>query len=79
MTGIIPFFRGGAFDYDATKRWAKRSIACAIAFTTSGNPLWCGKSSPGGSSKSPAGGERDPDELCARALRALGFGRRQTA
>jgi hypothetical protein len=54
-----------------------RLIAVPFLPETRGNdPISCGKSSPGGSSKLPAGASAILTSY-ARALQALGFGKRQ--
>jgi hypothetical protein len=76
MAGILPFFRGAAFDYDLTKAVGGAFDRACHCLHDSANPISCGKSSPGGSSKLPAGASAIPTSY-ARALQALGFGKRQ--
>jgi hypothetical protein len=78
MAGIIPFFRGGAFDYDATQAMGEAFDRVCHCLHDIGQPALVREIVARRIIEVARGGERDPDELCARALRALGFGRRQT-
>ena len=79
MVGIIPFFKGGAFDYDATRAMGEAFDRACYCLYDIGEPALVRELVARRIIEVAHGGERDPDELCARALQALGFGRRQTA
>ena len=79
MAGMIPFFQGAAFDYDATKAMSEAfDRACHLLHGLEQPDLVRGVVAKR-IIEVARRGERDPDELCARALQALGFGNRQIA
>jgi hypothetical protein len=79
MAGIIPFFRGAAFDYDATRAMGEAFDRACHSLHDIGQPALVREIVARRIIEVARGGERDPDELCARALQALGFGSRQIA
>jgi hypothetical protein len=79
MAGIFPFFRGAAFDYDATRAMGKAFDRACHSLHDVGQPDLVREIIAKRIIEVAHNGERDPDELCARALQALGFSLRQIA
>lgn len=79
MAGIIPFFRGAAFDCDATRAMGEAFDLACCSLHDIGQPALVREVVARRIIEVARGGERDQDELCTRALQALAFGRRQTA
>jgi hypothetical protein len=79
MAGIVLFFRGAAFDYDAIRAMGEAFDRACHCLHDLGQPALVREIVARRIIEVARAGERHPDELCARALQALGFGRRQTA
>jgi hypothetical protein len=79
MAGILPFIRGGAFDYDATRAMTEAFDRACHSLHDLGQPDLVREIVARRIIEVARRGERDPDELCARALQALGFGNRKVA
>jgi hypothetical protein len=79
MAGIIPFFPGAAFDYDATRAMGEAFDRACHCLHDLGQPALVRDIVARRIIEVARAGERDPGELCARALQTLGFGRCQTA
>jgi len=77
MAGILPFFRGAAFDYDLTRAMGEAFERACRSLHDLGQPDLVRDIIARRIIEVARRGERDPDELCARALQALGFGKRQ--
>jgi hypothetical protein len=77
MAGILPFFRGAAFDYDATRAMSEAFDRACHCLYDLGQPDLVREIIARRIIEVARRGERDPDELCERALQALGFGKRQ--
>jgi hypothetical protein len=76
--GCLPFFQGAAFDDDATQVMGKAFDACQSVHDNGQRDL-VRQIIAQRIIEVARKGERDPDELCARALQALGFRIRQIA
>ncbi len=79
MADVLPFSKVWRSMTMQPKRWAKRLIARAIPFMTNGQPDLIKQIIAKRIIEVARKGERNPDELCARALQALGFRVRQIA
>jgi hypothetical protein len=79
MAGILPFFRGAAFDYDLTQAMGEAFERACHSLHDLGQPDLVRDIIARRIIEVARRGERDPDELCARALQALGFGNRKIA
>jgi hypothetical protein len=77
MAGILPFFRGAAFDYDLTQAMGEAFERACHSLHDLGQPDLVRDIIARRIIEVARRGERDPDELCERALQALGFGKRQ--
>ena len=77
MAGILPFFRGAAFDYDLTQAMGEAFERACHCLHDLGQPDLVRDIIARRIIEVARRGERDPDELCTRALQALGFGKRQ--
>jgi hypothetical protein len=76
MAGIVPFFRGAAFDYDAIRAMGEAFDRACHCLYDLGQPALVRDIVARRIIEVARAGERDPDELCACALQELGFGRR---
>jgi hypothetical protein len=79
MADIFPFFRGAAFDQDATRAMGEAFDRACHSLHDIGQPDLVREIIAKRIIEVSRNGERDPDELCVRALQALGFGLRQIA
>jgi hypothetical protein len=79
MADVLPFFQGAAFDDDATQVMAKAFDRACQSLHDNGQPDLVRQIIAKRIIEVARKGERDPDELCARALQALGFRIRQIA
>jgi hypothetical protein len=79
MPDIFPFFRGAAFDQDATQIMGEAFDRACHSLHDIGQPALVREIIAKRVIEVARDGERDPDELCARALKALGFSDRQIA
>jgi hypothetical protein len=77
MADIFPFFRGAAFDYDATRAMGEAFDRACHSLHDIGQPTLVREIIATRIIEVARNGERDPDELCSRALKALGFSLRQ--
>jgi hypothetical protein len=78
MAHVLPIFRDVAFDDDATQVMGKAFDRACQSLHDYGQPDLVRQIIANRIIEVARKGERDPDELCARALLALGFGIRQT-
>jgi hypothetical protein len=79
MADVLPFFRGAAFDTDATRVMGEAFDHACHFLHDVGQPDLVREIIAKRIIEAARNGERDPDELCARALKALGFSNRQIA
>ena len=79
MANVLPFFQGAAFDDDATQVMGKAFDRACQSLHDNGQPDLVRQIIAKRIIEVARKGERDPDELCARALQALGFRIRQIA
>jgi hypothetical protein len=77
MASILPFIRGAAFDYDLTQAMGEAFDRACHCLHDVGQPDLVREILARRIIEVARGGERDPDELYADALQALGFGKRQ--
>jgi hypothetical protein len=77
MADVLPFFRGAAFNYDATQAMGEAFDRACHALHDIGQPDLVREIIARRIIEVARNGERDPGELCARALKALGFSLRQ--
>jgi hypothetical protein len=79
MANIFPFFPSAAFDQDATRIMGEAFDRTCHSLHDIGQPALVREIIAKRIIEVAGNGERDPDELCARALQALGFSNRQIA
>jgi hypothetical protein len=79
MAHVLPFFQGAAFDHDATKAMGEAFDRACYSLHDNGQPHLVREIIAKRIIEVARNGERNPDELCARALQALGFSIRQIA
>jgi hypothetical protein len=79
MADVLPFFQGAASDDDATQVMGKAFDRACQSLHDNGQPDLVRQIIAKRIIEVARKGERDPDELCARALQALGFRIRQIA
>jgi hypothetical protein len=79
MADVLSFFQGAAFDDDATQVMGKAFDRACQSLHDNGQPDLVRQIIAKRIIEVARKGERDPDELCARALQALGFRIRQIA
>src|SRR6266404_5899731 len=73
MADVLPFFQGAAFDDDATQVMGKAFDRASQTLHDNGQPDLVRQIIAKRIIEVARKGERDPDELCARALQALAF------
>ena len=73
MADVLPFFQGAAFDDDATQVMGKAFDRASQTLHDNGQPDLVRQIIAKRIIEVARNGERDPDELCARALQALAF------
>src|SRR5207247_3776035 len=73
MADVRPFFQGAAFDDDGTQVMGKAFDRASQTLHDNGQPDLVRQIIAKRIIEVARNGERDPDELCARALQALAF------
>jgi hypothetical protein len=73
MANHLPFFPSAAFDHNATRAMGKAFDRACHSLHDIGQPDLVREIIAKRIVEVARDGERDPDELCARALKALGF------
>jgi hypothetical protein len=73
MANLLPFFPSAAFDHNATRAMGKAFDRACHSLHDIGQPDLVREIIAKRIVEVARDGERDPDELCARALKALGF------
>jgi hypothetical protein len=79
MADVLPFFRNATFNTDATRVMGEAFDRACHSLHDVGQPDLVREIIAKRIIEVARNGERDPDELCARALQALGFSLRQIA
>jgi hypothetical protein len=79
MADVLPFFQGAAFDHGTTQAMGEAFDRACHSLRDNGQPDLVRQIIAKRIIEVARKGERDPDELCARALQALGFRIRQIA
>jgi hypothetical protein len=79
MAEVLPFFQGAVFDTDAIRVMGEAFDRACHSLHDVGQPDLVREIIAKRIIEVARDGERDPDELCARALQALGFSIRQIA
>jgi hypothetical protein len=79
MADVLPFFQGAVFDTDATRVMGEAFDCACHSLHDVGQPDLVREIIAKRIIEVARDGERDPDELCGRALKALGFSIRQIA
>ena len=74
MANLLPFFPSAAFDHNATRAMGKAFDRACHSLHDIGQPDLVREIIAKRIVEVARDGERDPDELCVRALKALGFG-----
>jgi len=70
MADVLPFFQGAAFDHDATQAMGEASDRACQSLHDNGQPDLVRQIIAKRIIEEARKGERDPNELCARALQA---------
>jgi hypothetical protein len=73
MANLLPFFPNAAFDHNATRAMGKAFDRACDSLHDIGQPDLVREIIAKRIIEVARDGERDPDELCVRALKALGF------
>jgi hypothetical protein len=73
MTNLLPFFPSAAFDHNATRAMGKAFDRACHSLHDIGQPDVVREIIAKRIIEVARDGERDPDELCVRAVKALGF------
>jgi hypothetical protein len=73
MANLLPFFPSAAFDHNATRAMGKAFDRACHSLHDIGQPDLVREIIAKRIVEVARDGERDPDELCVRALKALGF------
>jgi hypothetical protein len=73
MANLLPFFPSAAFDHNATRAMGKAFDRACHSLHDIGQPDLVREIIAKRIIEVARDGERDPDELCVRALKALGF------
>jgi hypothetical protein len=73
MANLLPFFPTAAFDHNATRAMGKAFDRACHSLHDIGQPDLVREIIATRIVEVARDGERDPDELCVRALKALGF------
>ena len=73
MADVLPFYRNATFDTDATRAMGEAFDRVCHTLHDVAQPDLVREIVAKRIIEVARDGERDPDELCARALKALGF------
>jgi hypothetical protein len=73
MANLVPFFPSAAFDHNATRAMGKAFDRACHSLHDIGQPDLVREIIAKRIIEAARDGERDPDQLCVRALKALGF------
>lgn len=73
MADVLPFYRAATFDYDATHAMGEAFDRACHALHDIGQTELIREIIARRIVEVARNGERDPDKLCVRALKALGF------
>ena len=73
MANLLAFFPSAAFDHNATRAMGKAFDRACYSLHDIGQPDLVREIIAKRIVEVARDGERDPDELCVRALKALGF------
>jgi hypothetical protein len=73
MANLLPFFPSAAFDHNATRAMGKAFDRACHSLHDIGQPDLVREIIAKRIVEVARDGERDPDELCVRAVKALGF------
>jgi hypothetical protein len=73
MANLLPFFPSAAFDHNATRAMGNAFDRACHSLHDIGQPDLVREIIAKRIVEVARDGERDPDELCVRALKALGF------